>query len=197
MRFRETTLPGAWLIEPEPVADERGYFARAWCARELKAHGLADVFVQSSVSFNRRRGTLRGLHYQAAPHEEAKLVRCTQGTVYDVIVDLRPGSPTLGTWHGVALSAANCRTLYVPPGCAHGFQTLTDDAELLYHISVEYRPDAARGVRWDDSTLAIDWPLPDPILSERDRALPCYRALRPAAAHPTARDAHHRPERRP
>lgn len=197
MRFRETTLPGAWLIESEPVADERGYFARAWCARELKAHGLADSFAQSSVSFNRRRGTLRGLHYQAAPHEEAKLVRCTQGTVYDVIVDLRAESPTLGAWYGVELSAANGRTLYVPPGCAHGFETLTDDAELLYHISVEYRPDAARGVRWDDPTLAIDWPLPDPILSERDRALPCFAALRPTAAPAAARAAHPRPERRP
>ncbi|MGE5145580.1 MAG: dTDP-4-dehydrorhamnose 3,5-epimerase [Candidatus Eiseniibacteriota bacterium] len=185
MRFRETTLPGVWLIEPEPQADERGYFARAWCARELEARGLADRFVQSSISFNRRRGTLRGIHYQAAPHEEAKLVRCTQGAVFDVVVDLRAGSPTRGKWYAAELSAANGRTLYIPEGCGHGFETLSDDAELLYHMSVEYVPEAARGVRWDDPTLAIAWPIPEPTLSERDRALPAFKsmgAVPPAAA---------------
>jgi dTDP-4-dehydrorhamnose 3,5-epimerase len=180
MRFRETPLPGAWLIEPEPIADERGHFARAWCAGELKAHGLADAFVQSSTSFNRRRGTLRGLHYQAAPDEEAKLVRCIQGAVFDVVIDLRPGSPTLGRWYAAELSVINGRTLYVPPGCAHGFQTLGDGTEVMYHMSATYRPEAARGVRWNDPTLAIDWPVADPILSERDWALPLYRAPEPA-----------------
>jgi len=196
MRFRETTLQGVWLIEPEPQADERGYFARAWCARELKDRGLADRFVQSSVSFNRRRGTLRGIHYQAAPHEEAKLVRCTQGVVFDVVVDLRAGSPTRGKWYAAELSAANGRTLYIPEGCGHGFETLSDDAELLYHMSVEYVPEAARGVRWDDATLAISWPLPDPILSERDRALPCFMRCATAAAPATVSQPRHLGARR-
>jgi dTDP-4-dehydrorhamnose 3,5-epimerase len=187
MRFRETTLPGVWLIEPEPVADERGYFARAWCARELAEHGLEGAFAQSSVSYNRRRGTLRGLHFQAAPHGEAKLVRCTQGAIFDVAVDLRAGSPTEGRWYGAELSAANARTLYIPAGCAHGFQSLTDDAEVLYHMTVEYRADAARGVRWDDPTLAVAWPLADPILSERDRALPCFAPSAAAAPMPASR----------
>src|SRR5690606_499869 len=141
-----------------------------------------DRFVQSSTSFNSRRGTLRGLHYQAAPHEEAKLIRCTRGAVFDVAVDLRAGSPTRGRWYGIELSAANARTLYIPEGCAHGFQTIADDTELLYHMSVEYVPDAARGIRWDDPTLAIAWPIADPILSARDRALPCYAAIKGAAA---------------
>jgi dTDP-4-dehydrorhamnose 3,5-epimerase len=183
MRFRETTLPGLWLIEPEPVADERGHFARAWCARDLAAQGLESAFVQSSVSYNRRRGTLRGLHYQAPPHGEAKLVRCIQGAIFDVAADLRPGSPTEGRWYGVELSAANGRTLYVPAGCAHGFQSLTDDAEVLYHMTVEYRAEGAGGVRWDDPTLGISWPIADPILSARDRALPAFApSAFPAAA---------------
>ena len=182
MRFRETTLAGVWLIEPVPLADERGYFARAWCARELAEHGLVSAFVQSSVSFNSRRSTLRGLHYQAAPHGEAKLVRCTRGAMFDVAVDLRDASPTRGRWYGTELSAINGRTLYIPPGCAHGFQTLADDTEVLYHMSVEYVSDAARGVRWDDPTLAIAWPIPDPILSARDRALPCFAAIEGTAA---------------
>ncbi|HVO14890.1 MAG TPA: dTDP-4-dehydrorhamnose 3,5-epimerase [Alphaproteobacteria bacterium] len=187
MRFRETTLPGVWLIEPEPMADERGHFARAWCARELQAQGLEGVFVQSSVSYNRRRGTLRGLHYQAAPHGEAKLVRCIQGAVFDVAVDLRAGAPTEGRWYGVELSAANGRTLYIPAGCAHGFQSLSDDAEVLYHMTAEYRPEAARGVRWDDATLGISWPIADPILSDRDRALPAFVPSATATSLPAAR----------
>jgi dTDP-4-dehydrorhamnose 3,5-epimerase len=187
MRFRETTLSGVWLIEPEPVADERGHFARAWCASELEAHGLEGAFVQSSVSYNRRRGTLRGLHYQAAPHGEAKLVRCVQGAIFDVAADLRAGSPTEGCWYGVELSAANGRTLYIPDGCAHGFQSLSDDAEVLYHMTVEYKPEGARGVRWDDATLGISWPIADPILSDRDRALPAFAASVAATALPASR----------
>jgi dTDP-4-dehydrorhamnose 3,5-epimerase len=193
MRFRETTLPGVWLLEPEPQADERGYFARAWCARELAERGLTDAFVQSSVSFNSRRGTLRGLHYQAAPHGEAKLVRCTRGALFDVAIDLRDGSPTRGRWYGTELSAMNGRTLYIPAGCAHGFQTLADDTEALYHMSTEYRADAARGVRWDDPTLNIAWPIAEPILSERDRALPCFAALTPRAAGKNSRQHERRP----
>jgi dTDP-4-dehydrorhamnose 3,5-epimerase len=151
---------------------------------------LASAFVQSSVSFNSRRGTLRGLHYQAAPHGEAKLVRCTRGALFDVAVDLRDGSPTRGKWYGVELSAMNGRTLYIPAGCGHGFQTLADDTEVLYHMSTEYRADAARGIRWDDPTLDIAWPIAEPILSERDRALPAFAALMPgAAAAPLAQGA--------
>lgn len=187
MRFRETTLRGVWLIEPEPLADERGHFARAWCARDLEAQGLESMFVQSSVSYNRRRGTLRGLHYQAPPHGEAKLVRCIQGAIFDVAADLRAGSPTEGSWFGVELSAANGRTLYIPAGCAHGFQSLADDAEVLYHMTAEHKPEAARGVRWDDATLGISWPVADPILSDRDRALPAFVPSAAAATLPVAR----------
>ena len=175
MNFRELDIAGAYLIDPRRRADERGFFARVFCERQFAERGLCTRFVQCSVSFNRRRGTLRGLHYQAAPHEETKLVRCTRGAIWDVIADLRPGSPTRGKWAAAELSADNGQMLYVPAGLAHGFQTLRDDAEVLYMISAFYDPAAARGVRWDDPTLAIDWPGADErVISARDLALPLW-----------------------
>ncbi len=172
MIFSPTPLAGACVVELEPVADDRGFFARAFCREEFEAHGLNPQLAQSNISFNRRRGTLRGLHYQAAPYAEAKLVRCTQGAIWDVIVDLRADSPSYKRWHAVELSAENRRALYVPEGFAQGFQTLADDSEVLYLMSQFYRPDAARGLRWDDPALGIAWPIADPQLSDRDRSLP-------------------------
>ena len=172
MIITETPLSPACLIEVEPVHDDRGFFARTYCAEAFMARGLPGVFVQSSLSFNRRRGTLRGLHYQAEPHAEGKLVRCTRGAAFDVIADLRPDSPTRFRWFATDLTAAGARSVYVPPGFAHGFQTLCDDTELSYHMTVAYHPEAARGVRWDDPVLGIRWPLPSPILSARDAAWP-------------------------
>ena len=179
MIFGHTSLDGLFAIEAEKRIDDRGYFARTWCLDEFYAHGLELGFTQCSTSFNRRRGTLRGLHYQAAPHAEAKLVRCTTGRLFDVAVDLRPDSPTRGRWHAEELSADNCCMLYIPAGFAHGFQTLEDETELFYQISEPYHAEAARGVRWDDPDLAIAWPLADPILSPRDRALPPLAELQP------------------
>jgi dTDP-4-dehydrorhamnose 3,5-epimerase len=166
--FQELSIPGAWLLEPEKQEDDRGFFARAWCQREFAAHSLTTVFVQCNISFNKKKGTLRGLHYQAPPYGEAKLVRCTQGALYDVIVDLRRDSPTRGQWLAVELSAVNYRLLYIPAGIAHGFQTLADNTEIFYQMSEFYQPDAARGIRWDDPELNIPWPLPHPIISPRD-----------------------------
>jgi len=170
LKFLPTPLAGAYLIELEQLDDERGFFARSFCQNEFKAHGLDPVVAQCNVSFNRKRGTVRGLHYQAEPHAEAKLVRCTRGAVWDVIVDLRRGSLTVRQWHAAELTAENRRALYVPAGFAHGFQTLADDTEVLYQMSEFYHPESARGVRWDDPALGIDWPVPDPILSNRDRS---------------------------
>jgi dTDP-4-dehydrorhamnose 3,5-epimerase len=166
--FQELSIPGAWLIEPEKQEDHRGFFARAWCQRESAAHGLITAFVQSNISFNKRKGTLRGLHYQAPPHEETKLVRVTQGAIYDVILDLRRDSPTCRQWQAVELTAENYRMLYIPAGLAHGFQTLADNTEIFYQMSDFYLPDSARGIRWDDPALNITWPLPQPIISPKD-----------------------------
>ena len=176
MIFTPSELDGAFVIDLEPKVDERGLFARAWCEEELGAQGLDARVAQCNLSCNHRRGTVRGLHYQAPPHAEVKLVRCTRGAVYDVIADLRPESRTYLHWIGVELSADNRRAIYVPEGFAHGYQTLTDVAETYYQVSVPYAPSAERGVRWDDPALAIDWPLPDPILSEKDAAWPDYVA---------------------
>jgi len=162
------------LIELEPIEDERGFFARSFCQNEFKAQGLDPVVAQCNVSFNRKRGTLRGLHYQAEPHAEAKLVRCTRGAVWDVIVDVRKGSPTARKWHTVELTAENRRALYIPAGFAHGFQTLEDDTEVLYQMSEFYHPESERGVRWDDRTLAIRWPIKDAVISPRDQAFPSF-----------------------
>jgi len=155
--------------------DDRGFFARTFCRREFENHGLSSELVQCSSSFNRKRGTLRGMHYQVKPYEEAKLVRCTAGAVYDVIVDLRPAPPRFRRWLAVELSAANRRMLYIPAGFAHGFQTLEDASEVFYQVSQYYSEDYARGLRWDDPAIAIQWPLADPILSKRDLTHPCFK----------------------
>jgi dTDP-4-dehydrorhamnose 3,5-epimerase len=170
MVFTELALAGAFLIEPERREDERGSFARTFCVEEFAAHGLNVAIAQCSVSYNRRRGTLRGLHYQAPPHGEDKLVRCTAGSAFDVVVDLRPGSVTFKRWCGVELSAANHRMLYVPAGFAHGFETLADDTELSYQMSKAQVPAAARILRWNDPAIGVAWPLPPAVMSAHDRA---------------------------
>jgi dTDP-4-dehydrorhamnose 3,5-epimerase len=178
LKFLPTSLAGAFVVELEPIEDERGFFARSFCQNEFRSHGLDPAIAQCNVSLNRRRGTLRGLHYQAPPHEEAKLVRCTRGAIWDVIVDLRDGSATRGRWFAEDLSADNHRALYVPRGFAHGFQTLADDSEVLYQMSEFYRPGSERGIRWDDPAIGIQWPIADPVVSARDRAYPVLgRAL--------------------
>lgn len=174
MRFLEIALPGTYVIELEPISDERGFFARSWCRDEFQRHGLNPNLVQCNISFNKNRGTLRGMHYQVKPFEECKLVRCTSGAIYDVIVDLRPDSPTFRKWVGIELNAKNRRMLYAPEGVAHGFQTLEDNTEVFYQMSESYRPEAARGVRWDDPTFGISWPLGEVILSERDASFPYW-----------------------
>jgi dTDP-4-dehydrorhamnose 3,5-epimerase len=174
--IRETRLGGALLIEPEPVCDERGFFARVWCDREAAAHGLVTRPVQASVSYNERAGTLRGLHYQRPPHGEAKLVRCTRGAIFDVIVDLRADSPTRLEWQSFELDDCNRHTLFIPAGFAHGFQSLTDGAEVYYQISEYYVADAAAGLRYDDPAFDIPWPLPVSVISQKDAALPRYEA---------------------
>ena len=173
MRFTELELAGAWLIEIEPHRDERGFFARTYCAREFEEHGLVSMIAQCSTSFNAKRGTVRGMHYQTAPHAEEKVVRCTAGSIFDVIVDIRPDSPMYARWCGVELSAVNRRMLYIPVGFAHGFQTLTDDAEVLYQISTEHAPAASHGIRWTDPSLNIAWPITEGVIvSERDASFP-------------------------
>jgi dTDP-4-dehydrorhamnose 3,5-epimerase len=174
MIVTRSPLAGAVVLDLEPQHDARGFFARTWCAREAEAAGLNPRLAQASVSYNKRRGTLRGMHYQVAPHEEAKLVRCARGSIHDVVIDLRAGSATLGRHFAVTLSAENRRMLYVAEGFAHGFQTLEDDTEVCYQISEFYVPAAARGVRWDDPAFGIEWPLADPILNERDRCYPDF-----------------------
>ena len=176
MKFNEIPLQGAYLIEPEPVVDERGFFARTWCAEEFRLHGLNSNLAQCSVSFNTRRGTLRGLHYQSAPHSEAKLIRCYTGAIYDVLLDLRPASPTYLQWFATELSAGDRRMLYAPEGFAHGFQTLLDDCEVFYQISRAYSPEHARGLRWDDPRFGIEWPIQNPILSPKDSAFAYFRS---------------------
>lgn len=173
MILHPTPLAGVLIVEPEPAEDERGSFARTFDATLFTQHGLMDRIAQSSVSRNRRAGTLRGLHLQTAPHAEAKLVRCTRGAIFDVAADLRPGSPTFGQWVSANLTANNGLGFHVPEGCAHGFQTLADDTDVTYDISVSYAPEAARGVRWDDPDLAIAWPAAgERVVSERDADLP-------------------------
>ena len=176
MKFTPTALPGAYVVGLEPLRDERGFFARSWDAEEFRSHGLDPHLSQCSVSWNDKAGTLRGMHYQAAPHGEAKLVRCTRGAIYDVIVDLRPESGAYTRWFGVELSADNRTALYLPEGLAHGFQTLRDDSEVFYQISVPFHAESSRGVRWDDPAFGIQWPAtPQRILSQRDCAYPDFR----------------------
>jgi dTDP-4-dehydrorhamnose 3,5-epimerase len=175
MTFRELELPGAFLIELDRIEDERGFFARTFCRDEFAEHGLATEIVQANTAFNRRKGTLRGMHFQAAPHEEAKLVRCTRGAVYDVIVDLRRDSPTFTRWVSVELTVENDTMLYVPEGFAHGYQTLEDETETSYLMSQRYEPSAGRGVRWDDPAFGIEWPdESDRTMNERDRTWPDF-----------------------
>ncbi|HWS64846.1 MAG TPA: dTDP-4-dehydrorhamnose 3,5-epimerase [Steroidobacteraceae bacterium] len=172
MIFTETLLGGAYLIDMIRMEDERGFFARSFCADEFAKRGLATHFPQCSVSFNPGKGTMRGLHFQTAPHDEEKLVRCTGGAVFDVIADLRPESPTHRQWFGTELSAANHRSLYIPKGFAHGFISLADDTEILYMISVQYAPGHAAGLRWNDPALGISWPLTPTVVSARDAEYP-------------------------
>lgn len=172
MKVVETTLAGVLVLEAEPIADERGFFARTWERAALVSRGLTAEIDQVSVAYNEVAGTLRGLHFQAQPHEEAKTVRCTAGAIFDVAVDLRDGSPTRLRWVGVELSESNRRGLFIPEGCAHGYVTLSDDVEVQYQISTPYRVAAARGYRWDDPTLSIEWPVPVRRISARDAALP-------------------------
>jgi dTDP-4-dehydrorhamnose 3,5-epimerase len=170
--FHELQLGGAYRIELQLIADQRGAFARRFCAEMFRARGLESDFVQRSVSYNRHAGTLRGMHFQAPPHLEAKLVRCTRGAVFDVMVDLRQDSTTFGQWYGETLTADNRIVLYIPKGFAHGFQTLVDDTDVDYEITPAYVPGAERGFRFDDRSLSINWPITDAILSDRDKALP-------------------------
>ena len=172
MKFRDTEIAGVWVIEPEHIEDERGWFARTHCADTFGSRGLTTRFSQCSASFNRKRGTLRGLHFQAAPAQEAKLIRCVRGAAFDVAVDLRPESSTRGRWVSVEISADNGFAILIPEGCAHGFQTLADDTEIFYQISVPYQPELSRGVRCDDPGLDIPWPVDAPTMSDRDRSLP-------------------------
>lgn len=169
MIFEETALKGVFVIQPERKEDDRGFFARTWCAEEFASHGLNPRLVQCSLSYNKKKGTLRGMHYQVAPYEEAKLVRCTRGAIFDVIIDLRAGSATYTKHVSVMLSESNRFMLYIPEGMAHGFQTMEDDAEVFYQISQVFHPESARGVRWDDPYFGIQWPPAERILSARDR----------------------------
>jgi dTDP-4-dehydrorhamnose 3,5-epimerase len=172
MIFTELPLRGAYLVDVERSTDERGFFGRSYCADEFAAIGLAHEFKQCSISYNERKGTLRGLHYQGAPHEEHKLVRCTAGAVFDVIVDIRAASPTCRHWYAAELTADNRRSLFIPPGFAHGFVSLTDHAEVYYMISVAHLPQFGRGFRWDDPAFAIEWPVRPTVVSARDAAYP-------------------------
>ena len=171
MIFTETKLTGAFIIDVDPHEDERGFFARSWCEDEFKQHGLNPRLVQCNISFNKKRGTLRGMHYQAAPFAEAKVVRCTMGAIYDVIIDLRPDSSTFKQWFAVELTAENRRALYVPEDFAHGFQTLTDNAEVFYQMAEFFHPECARGVKWNDPAFGILWPLKITLISPKDEQL--------------------------
>lgn len=168
MQFSETNLTGAYIIDIEPFVDERGAFARGFCQREFADHGLRSEIAQVNISVNSRAGTLRGMHYQRPPYSEAKIVRCTRGALYDVIVDLRPQSPTFLEWIGVELTEQNCRTLYVPEHFGHGFITLQDDTEAYYLVSEFYTPDSEGGLRWNDPTIAIQWPREPIVISDKD-----------------------------
>lgn len=172
MQFHRTDIDGAYVVDLEPRHDDRGFFARAFSVDEFAAHGLTTVIAQSNVSVTRQRGTVRGMHYQVAPTLESKFVRCTRGVMFDVAVDVRDGSPTYGRWVGVELSDENWRALYVPEGCAHGFQTLVDDVAILYDASAPYRPGEVRGLRHDDPTVGIAWPLDVTVISDQDLAWP-------------------------
>jgi dTDP-4-dehydrorhamnose 3,5-epimerase len=175
MIFQDTEITGVVEVRIEPKLDERGFFARTWCQEEFGKSGLNPRLVQCSISFNTRKGTLRGMHYQSDPYAEAKLVRCTRGAVYDVVIDLRFESPTLGKWTAVELTAEKRNMMYVPEGCAHGFLTLVDSSEVFYQMAEVYNPESARGVRWNDPAFQIVWPGTVEVISERDRAYPDFK----------------------
>jgi dTDP-4-dehydrorhamnose 3,5-epimerase len=172
--FSETAVAGAFLIRPERLEDERGFFARTYCARELADHGVDSQVVQRSVSYNRVRGTLRGMHFQAAPHQENKFVSCARGSVYDAIIDLRPESPSFRAWFGTTLTDAGFEMLFVPKGCAHGFITLADETVVQYDISEVHHSESARGLRYDDPAFGIRWPIPPVVVNARDLGFPAY-----------------------
>jgi dTDP-4-dehydrorhamnose 3,5-epimerase len=174
MIFQGTKLAGVFVIGIEPHNDERGFFARSWCESEFRSHGLNPRVVQCSISFNHKKGTLRGVHYQAEPYPEAKLVRCTQGAIYDVALDVRPQSPTFRQWFGAVLTAENRQMLFIPEGCAHGFLTLHDNTEVLYQMSEFYHPESARGLRWNDAAFQIAWPEKVEVISDRDQTYPDF-----------------------
>lgn len=178
MIFKETDLKGAFLIEMELLEDERGFFSRSFCREEFKRYGLNTEVDQCNASYNKKKGTLRGMHFQRAPKEEAKLVRCVKGAVYDVIIDLRPDSDTYCRWLGVELNSRKYKELYIPEGFAHGFQTLEDDTELFYQMFENFDAGLASGVRWNDPVFGIDWPLSDPIMSEKDRSYPAFKKIK-------------------
>ena len=175
MKFVETELKGAFIIEPELLEDERGFFARTWCRKEFERHGLNPKLVQCNISFNRQKGTLRGMHLQVAPHEESKLVSCTKGAIYDVIIDLRPNSATLKKWVSVELTDENRKMLFIPEGFSHGFMTLMDNTEVHYQMSEFYAPECARGIRWNDPAFDIDWPANVRVISEKDMRYPDFQ----------------------
>jgi dTDP-4-dehydrorhamnose 3,5-epimerase len=172
MKFTQTTLAGLWVIELEPRGDERGFLARTYCEREFAEHGLNTHWPQCNLTLTKHRGMARGMHFQADPKPEIKLIRCAAGAIFDVLVDVRPNSPTFGRWEGFELTSENRRTLYVPGGFAHGFQCLVDNCEVFYQMSEFYFADLARGIRWNDPQIGIRWPIPGPVLSERDKNLP-------------------------
>jgi dTDP-4-dehydrorhamnose 3,5-epimerase len=174
VKFESLPIQGAYTISLEPHSDDRGFFARTWCKHEFEQLGLCADIAQCGISVNVRKGTLRGMHLQAPPHEETKVVRCVKGAIFDVVLDLRRDSPTFLAWHGVELSASNRLAVYIPAGCAHGFQTLDDDCEVGYQISEFYHPECSRSVRWNDSAFAIRWPLPVTVISDADRGHPDF-----------------------
>ncbi|MCA8962688.1 MAG: dTDP-4-dehydrorhamnose 3,5-epimerase family protein [Planctomycetes bacterium] len=178
MKFTPTTISGAFIVDPEPIPDERGFFARTWCREEFRRHGLTCDLAQTSISFNHKRGTVRGMHYQAPPAEEAKLIHCSQGAIYDVILDLRPESPTFLIWEAFTLTASNRHAVFAPEGVAHGFQTLEPNSEVHYQISVAHVPERSFGFRHDDPTFGIAWPLPVSVISERDQNHPSFTPAR-------------------
>lgn len=182
MIFRETKIKGVYLIDLEKKEDLRGFNARNWCQREFAAQGLVSTIVQGNVLFNRKKGTLRGMHYQAPPHAESKVFRCVRGAIFDVVIDLRPDSPTFEQWVGVELRACDYRMLYIPENCAQGFITLEDDTELLYLVSAFYAPESERGVRFDDPAFSIRWPLPVEVISEKDQRWAPYAAQKLASS---------------
>ena len=174
MKFTETKLKGAFVVEIEKLSDERGFFARSWCQKEFEAHGLNARLVQANVSYNHKKGTLRGIHYQIAPYQECKLISCTRGAIYDVIIDLRPDSPTYKQWTGVELTADSYHMFFVPEDFGHGFQTLTDETEITYQVSQFYTPGSEKGIRFDDPVFNIQWPLDAAVISEKDKNWPDF-----------------------